>query len=92
MEKKFKGTKFNELLAYVDFFTEGNKPPFFKKNDDKKDTPKEKKNNPFASKGKKDNKKPDAKKTNKGKGKVPPGLAAYLAKKKGDKNGSKSED
>lgn len=96
MEKKFNGKKFDELLKYVDFFTEGNKPPFFKKKDDKKEKPadkKEKKGNPFAAKGKKDTKKPKVKKAaGKGKGKVPPGLAAYLAKKRGGKNDSKSED
>lgn len=90
----FKGKKFNELLEYVDFFAEGNKPPFFKKKNDKDKKPvedsekKTKKSNPFAAKGKKDTKKP----AGKGKGKVPPGLAAYLAKKKGGKNDSKSED
>ncbi len=99
MEKIFKGKKFDELLRYVDYFTEGKKQDFFGDADkqetskkDKKATKKEdKKANPFAKKApKKEDKKAAPKKGKKGK--IPPGLAAYLAKKKGSKNGSQSED
>lgn len=78
----FKGKKFNELLEYVDFFSEGKKPPFFQKKndkDDKKVEDKKSKKNPIKDK-----------KTSKGK--LPPGLAAYNAKKKGGKDGNKSKD
>ena len=95
----FNGNKFHELLRYVDFFAEGNKPPFFKKKNDKAEKPvkdsekKTKKNNPFFPKDKRGAKKPEDKKVSgKGKGKIPPGLASYLAKKKGGKNDSKNKD
>jgi hypothetical protein len=103
MEKNFKGKKFDELLRYVDYFTEGKKQDFFGDADKKENPKKDKKVNPFAKKGvdKKDKKstpfaKKDTEKKGKAvkskKGKIPPGLAAYLAKKKGTKNGSQSED
>lgn len=79
----FKGKKFNELLEYVDFFTEGKKPPFFQKKNDKENKKVEDKKTKKAS---------PVKDKKSGKGKLPPGLAAYNAKKKGGKNGGKSKD